>query len=196
MGRCPVFCTADIPATTLDLLFECTDEYLSEFNSPNNITHASDVLIIIDTKDTATITKESSPPIASSPTAFLGVSLKEVHEWFDANITQPHLEGFTQHCFLVIDDESTEDDTCIFVSTLDSAPGEIHSLRCGFEVALLNVIACDIQEQSIEEGFMGSYMRSGMTMTKENLKLAMDGGLYIEGGEVKLNQAWRDFSNW
>jgi hypothetical protein len=39
---------------------------------------------------------------------------------------------------------------------------------------------------------MGSFMRSGMTMTKENLRLAQDGGLYIEDGEVKLDQAWRD----
>jgi len=101
------------------------------------------------------------------------------------------------HCFLVIDDETREDDSCIFVCTQDSAPGEIQgSLRCGFEVALQNVVACGVQGKSIEEGLMGSFMRSGMTMTKENLKLAQDGGLYIEDGEVKLDQAWRDFSNW
>jgi hypothetical protein len=215
--RCAVFCTADIPATvsqrksptyrykvlfssilalqTLHLLFECTEEYLSQFNSPNDTIHVSDWLIIIDTKDIATITKVSSLPIASSPTAFLGLSLKEVRDWFDANITQPHSEGFIPHCFLVIDDESTEDDSCIFVCTRDSAPGEIHSLRCGFELALQNVVTCDVQGRSIEEGLMGSFMRSGVTMTKGNLKLAQDGGLYIEDGEVKLDQAWRDFSN-
>lgn len=206
--RCPVFCTADIPATvsqrkspayrykvlfssilalqTLDLLLECTEEYLSKFNSPNYTARVSDRLII-DTKDIATITKGSSLPIASSPTAFLGLSLKEVRDWFDANITQPHLEGFMPHCFLVIDDESTEDDSCIFVCTQDSAPGEIHSLRCDFEVALQNVVACGVQGKSIEEGLMGSFMRSGMTMTKENLKLAQDGGLYIEDGELRLS---------
>jgi hypothetical protein len=34
---------------------------------------------------------------------------------------------------------------------------------------------------------------SGVTMTEENYKLVEHGGLYIEDGEVKLNQAWRDF---
>jgi len=104
----------------------------------------------MDTKDIATITNGSSPPIASCPTAFLGLSLKEVCDWFDANITQSHPEGFKPHCFLVIDDESTEDDSCIFVCTQDSAPGEIHSLRCGFELALQNVVACDVQGCSRE----------------------------------------------
>ena len=99
-------------------------------------------------------------------------------------------------CFLVIDEKSTEDNSCIFVCTHYSAPGEMHSLRCGFELALQNVFTCDVQGRSIEEGLTGSFMRSGVTMTKENQKLAQNRGLYIEGGEVKLNQAWRDFSNW
>jgi hypothetical protein len=80
--------------------------------------------------------------------------------------------------------------------TQDSAPGEIHSLRCEFELAYQNVTACDLQGHSIEEGITGSFMRSGVTMTEENYNVASNGGLYIEGGEVKLNQAWRDFSNW
>ncbi|KAF8187789.1 hypothetical protein BJ912DRAFT_969671 [Pholiota molesta] len=194
--RCPVFCTADIPTTTLDLLLECTEEYLAGFNSGNYIAHVSDRLVIIDTKDITTITKGSSPPVASSPTAFVGLSLKEVRDWFDANITQRRPKGFMPHCFLVIDNESTEDDSCVFVCTQDSAPGELHSLRCGFEVALQNAVTCGVQGKSIEEGLMGSFMRSGMTMTKGNMKLAQDRGLYIEGGEVKLDEAWRDFSNW
>ncbi len=86
--------------------------------------------------------------------------------------------------------------TVVFSSvTQDSAPGEIHSLRCEFGVALENAVSCEFG-QSIKEGSMGCFMRSGVTMTKENLKLVMNGGLYIEGGEVKLDQAWRDFSNW
>lgn len=96
----------------------------------------------------------------------------------------------------MLDDKSTEDDSCIFVCTQDEeAPGEIHSLRCEFDVALENAVACHFG-QSIEEGSLGCFMRSGVTMTKENLKLAQNGGCYIEGGEVKVNQAWRDFSNW
>jgi hypothetical protein len=150
----------------------------------------------MDTKGISTITAVSSPQIPSSPTAFLGHTLLEIRDWFDENITQPHSERYTPHCFLVLDDETVEDHTCIFVCTQDSAPGEIQSLRCTFDLAMQNVISCDFQGHSIEEGTMGNFMRSGVTMTKENLKLVMDGGLYIEGGEVKLDQAWRDFRNW
>jgi hypothetical protein len=151
---------------TLDLLLECTEEYLSKFNTPNYTTLVSDRLVIMDTKDIATITKGASLPITTSPTAFLGLSLEEVRDWFDANITQRRPKGFMPHCFLVIDNESTEDDSCVFVCTQDSAPGELHSLRCGFEVALQNAVTCGVQGKSIEEGLMGSFMRSGMTMTK------------------------------
>jgi len=148
-------------------------------------------MVIIDTKDITTITEGSSPPVSSSPTAFLNRTLQEVRDWFGANITQPCPEGFMPYCFLVLDDKSTEDNSCVFVCTQDSAPGEIESLRCEFDVALDNAVVCDMG-QSIEEGSMERFMRSGVTMTKENLKLVMHGGLYIEGGEVKLDQRWRD----
>ncbi|KAF8957045.1 hypothetical protein BDZ97DRAFT_1924884 [Flammula alnicola] len=194
-ARCPVFCTADIPTSTLNLLLHCTEEYISEFNEPNDNANVSDMIVFIDSKDITTITKGSSPPITSSPTAFLGHTLQQVRDWFDANITQPCPNGYMPYCFLVLDGESAEDDSCIFVCTQDSALGEIHSLRCEFGVAMQNAVACD-QGQSIEEGSMGSFMRSGVTMTKENLKLVQDGGLYIEDGEVKLDQGWRDFRNW
>jgi len=60
-------------------------------------------------------------------------------------------------CFLVIDDESTWDNSCIFVCTHYSAPGEIHSLRCGFELALQNVFTCDVQGRSMEERLNGEF---------------------------------------
>ncbi|KAF8187791.1 hypothetical protein BJ912DRAFT_419585 [Pholiota molesta] len=193
MDRCPVFCIADIPLTTLDLLLQCTEKYLSEFNSPDHIAEASEYLVIMDTKDIATITEGSSHPMTSSPTAFLGHSLKEVHEWFITNINQPGADKFTPECFLVLDKESIEDDCCVFVCTIDSAPEEIHSLRCVFELAYQNVIACDIQGRSIEDNGNGCWMRSGVTMTEENQRLVLHGGLFIADGEVKLDQFWRDF---
>ncbi|KAF8187772.1 hypothetical protein BJ912DRAFT_418928 [Pholiota molesta] len=204
MGRCPVFCIDDIPLTTLDLLLQCTEEYLSEINSPSDdIFEASEYLVIMDTKDIATITQGSSHPMShimsSSPTAFLGLSLKEVHDWFITNINQPGSDKFTPYCFLVLDNKSIEDDSCIFVCTIedeinsdpeetDSAPEEIQSLRCVFELAYQNVIACDIQGRSIEDNGNGCWMRSGVTMTEENYKLVEHGGSYIEDGEVKLDQ--------
>ncbi|PPQ67446.1 hypothetical protein CVT26_007240 [Gymnopilus dilepis] len=194
--RCPVFCTANIPVTTLNYLLECSEEYLSEFDklrTPMPIYH---YMVIMDSKNLSTITEGSSPPVTSCPTAFLGHTLQEIHDWFQTNISQPYASGYSSSCFLVLDEESEEDDTCIFVCTQDEAPGEIHSLRCGFELALQNAVVCGIGGDSMEEGVLGSYMRSGVTMTKEHYKLALNGGCYIEDGEVKVDQACRDFLDW
>ncbi|KAF8899802.1 hypothetical protein CPB84DRAFT_1780012 [Gymnopilus junonius] len=195
--RCPVFCTADIPAATLNLLLQFVEEYISEFlDDPTLSMQVSDLIVIMGTNDITTITEGSSSPVTSSPTAFLDHTLQQVQEWFEINITQPFTKGFTSHCFLVLDNKTTEDDSCIFVSTLDSAPGEIHSLRCNFDVAMINVTSCDIQGESIEEGATGNFMRSGVTMTRENLRLVTNGGIYIENGEVMIDEAWRNFHNW
>jgi hypothetical protein len=149
----------------------------------DDIFEASEYLVIMDTKDIATITEGSSHPMTSSPTAFLGLSLKEVHEWFITNINQPGADKFTPECFLVLDNKSIEDNSCVFVCTIDSAPEEIHSLRCVFELAIQNVIACDNQGRSIEDNGNGYFMRSGVTKTVD------DEWLYFEDGEVKLDQA-------
>lgn len=82
----------------------------------------------------------------------------------------------------MIDDESTEDDSCIFVCTQDSAPGKIHSLRCDFEVALQNVVACGVQGKSIEEGLMGSFMRMEVcTLKMERLSWIKRGEILVIG---------------
>jgi hypothetical protein len=90
---------------TLDLLFQRTDEYLREFNTPDFILYASDWLVIVDTEDTPAITVGPSLPITSSPTAFLGLSLKEVLDWLNTNNTQ---QKFESGCFLVLDNESID----------------------------------------------------------------------------------------
>ncbi|KAF8057834.1 hypothetical protein FPV67DRAFT_1657688 [Lyophyllum atratum] len=208
--RCPVFCIADIPASTLNLLLECSEEYMREF-SGDELDISQDI-VIMNTKEISSISKGSSLPVDSSPTAFVGHTVWEIRDWFDANITQPRRKGFMRYWFLVLDAQSIEDETCLFVCTLDVP---MQSLRCDFDVALqnavlcevngdsfetsddLNAVLCDINGDSIElEGLMGCYMRSGVIMTKATMKLVCDGGLYIEGGEVKLDQEWRDFSNW
>ena len=181
---------------TLDYFLQCTEKYLIEVDTSEPPEPMSESIVFIDSKDITTITDGTSPPITSCPTAFCGHSIHEIHGWFETNISQPRANGYLHHCYLILDDKSAEDDTCIFVCTLDSAPGEIKSLRCGFEIALQTAHVCGIGGDSIEEGVMGSFMRSGVTMTKENLKLARNRGRYIENGEVKVDQAWKDFINW
>ena len=120
----------------------------------------------MDTKDISTITAVSSPQIPSSPTAFLGHTLQEICDWFDENITQPEPEGYAPCCFLVLDDKTVEDDTCIFVCTDDS--GEIQSLRCTFDLVMWNFIGCHELNESVDDN-MGYFIKSGATMTKENM---------------------------
>lgn len=68
----------------------------------------------------------------------------------------------------------------------------MQSVRCDFELAMQNATLCEMG-RSMEQ-LMGRFMRAGVIMTKANQKLVSNGGLYIEGGEVKLDQAWRDFA--
>jgi hypothetical protein len=114
----------------------------------------------MDTKGISTITAVSSPQIPSSPTAFLGHTLQEIRDWFDENITQPLPERYARR-FLVLDDQTVEDD--IFVCTNES--GEIRSLRCTFDVVIRNFYEF---RESVDDN-MGYFIKSGATMTKENM---------------------------
>ncbi|KAF8904048.1 hypothetical protein CPB84DRAFT_1960882, partial [Gymnopilus junonius] len=187
--RCPVFCIAEIPTTILDRLLDCTDEYWEEFNSANLTTTASDTIAFINAKDITEISNLLVPsrPTSLSPTAFIGDTLQEVRDWFDTNITQAEHPAFMPYCFFVLDKQSAEDETCLFVCTQD-AP--LQFLRCHFDIAMQCAVVCD-NGQAIDESTEGRFMRSGVIMTKANAKLVMDGGLYIEGGEVKLDEYWR-----
>ena len=177
----------------MNLFLECVQEYLEEIAELNFVVPVSSRIVLIDSKDISTITKGSSPPITSCPTDFFGYTLREVCDWFNANIGDPCAQGYMSNCFIVLDDQSTEAHTCVFVCPQEAPPGEIHSIRCGFEIVMANATACGIQGRSIEEDVMGSFMRSGVTMTKENWELANNDGVYIENGERKVDEAWRNF---
>ena len=83
----------------------------------------------------------------------------------------------------MLDDKTVEDDSCIFSRTNDdSAPGEIQSVRCTFDVVIA-VIACNAKG---DDDIMGEFFRSGVTLNST----------WVGGGKSKLNEAWRDFSNW
>jgi len=117
---------------TLDLLLQCS-EYL--ITPPTYTADVSDSIVVINTKDITTITGGSSLPITSSPTAFFYHTLRKC-----AIGLRQMLPNQTRKasCFLVLDDKSTEDNTCTFVCMQDSSPGQIQSLRCEFSVAMDN----------------------------------------------------------
>ncbi|KAF9465108.1 hypothetical protein BDZ94DRAFT_407626 [Collybia nuda] len=214
--RCPVFCVADIPASTLDVFLVCTEERMKTERVTNGIKDASERVVIIDTEDLSKIVKGSSVPVGPFVSPFIGKTIEEVGEWFSANIARPERTGYMHRCFVVLDAQSDEDETCIVACIRErehrdmegsghSAEGAkdmetetetvLQSLRCDFYLGVQNAVVCEMG-QDMGEGVMGSFMRSGMMMTEEGLKRAESGGLYIEHGEVKLDQAWRDFLNW
>ncbi|KAF8066883.1 hypothetical protein FPV67DRAFT_1214217 [Lyophyllum atratum] len=145
--RCPVFCIADIPTSTCNLLLECSEGYMQAFVREHDDVDISEYIVIINTKGISSISKGSSLPVDSSPTAFVGHTIQEIRDWFDANITQPRRRGFMPHCFLVLDAQSIEDETCLFVCTRD-AP--LESRRCDFDEALQSAVFCN-RGHSIED---------------------------------------------
>lgn len=165
---------------------------MGEERITNGSKETSERIVIIDTENLSNITKGSSTPVEPFTSPFLGKTVEEVSSWFDSNITQPERTGYMHNCFLILDAQSVDDETCIFVCTRD-AP--LQSLRCDFYLAAQNAVICEMG-QNMKEGIMGSFMRSGEVMTKENLKLVESGGLYIEDGEVKLDESWRNFLQW
>jgi len=212
INACPVFSVADIDPSKLALLIEYSDVYERQFQSPHEYGTPFDELAFIDSKDLSTISGCSAFSEFRTPTTpFLEHTVQEVRDWFDVNIVLLQRKGFMHSCFLVLDERTNEDDTCLFVWTNEEAHEEriqtngdplcgtpdspFLSLRCHFDMAMEVATLCDVGKE-IEYGTMGSFRRSGTVMDKDCLNLVMNGGLYFGGGEVNLDQSWRDFRNW
>ncbi|CAA7260773.1 unnamed protein product [Cyclocybe aegerita] len=191
MSLCAVFCIADIPSHVLNAFVERSEQFLRGEYPFFHDTRVEDHLVILTS--TEDIPDEGAPlPIHSFKSPFLDQTVEDIRDWFDLNITQD--EDFEivymPYCFVVLDERSVTDETCLFVSTdVEDAP--FKSIRCDFYVAYHVAIQCT-ETQTIEEDYIGFFLRSGMVMTRELKKLALDGGLYIEGGEVKVDQEFKD----
>ncbi|CAA7260772.1 unnamed protein product [Cyclocybe aegerita] len=205
MASCAVFLMADIPADVgrsfcsqffcanhliekiLDLFIESNEEYVKEEYADMS----PEVSFYFMSSDDVNSLREASRPMEAFASPFLGKTLQELYEWFDLNITQqdPCDGDLFLESFLVLDERSVQDHTCLFVSTQNGSP---QSIRCDFYVPFDNATQCSVKE-NIERGIMGRFMRSGRVMTWHGLHMAMHGGLYIEGGEVKEDEEWKEF---
>ncbi|PPQ72632.1 hypothetical protein CVT26_004339 [Gymnopilus dilepis] len=175
----------------IDSLSYYTDKYWEEFNTEQIASTASDWLIFIDSKDTSITARFKIPTQPTTgdfcPTAFIGDTVQEIWEWFDKNIARADNDEFMQACFFILDEQTVEGETCLFIETRDAT---YHFLRCHFDVAMQCAITC-YTGKTIEETTMGAFMRSGEVMAKARQTLVENGGLYIEGGEVKVDEYWR-----
>ncbi|KAF5330693.1 hypothetical protein D9619_006040 [Psilocybe cf. subviscida] len=193
-SRCPIFCTAEIPLSIIEALLEATKEH--QLGSPELFArepmNTANWLVLMTSKDLTTIHQGLSSPVQSFTSPFIGMSVDEVTAWYDTNITQPGVVGYLKRTFIVLEQEATDDEICTIVCTSEEPAGK---LRCDFTLALQTVCSIDM-DRSTEEGIMGSFKRSGVAMTKDNFELASSGGKYMDGMEVKIDEAWKDFSNW
>ncbi|CAA7260774.1 unnamed protein product [Cyclocybe aegerita] len=194
MSLCVVFCTTDIPAYILNSFLRRTVEHLKREYSFCADEKAEDCVLIL-TSDNIASAQPSTLPMKTFQSPFLGKTVEELRDWFTLNITNKRVptksKSCMPYCFIVLDQRSVKDETCVFASTQG---GRLQHLRSDFYVAYDNAMQCT-EKQRIDEGVIGQFLRSGVVMTRERLKLALDGGLYIEGGEVKEDQDFLDALN-
>ncbi|KAF5331097.1 hypothetical protein D9619_006039 [Psilocybe cf. subviscida] len=173
-------------------LLEDTEE--RQLNSPQLFAmepvNTANWLVLMTSKDLTTIHQGLSSPVRPFTSPFIGMSVDEVTAWYDANISQTDVVGYFKRTFIVLEQEAVDDEICTIVCTSEKPAGK---LRCDFTLALQTVCTVTM-EGSTEEGTFGSFKRSGVAMTKDNYELASNRGMYMDGMEVKIDEAWRDFT--
>jgi hypothetical protein len=143
----------------------------------------SDEIAFITSKDVSTITGATRPAKAfTSP--FLGETIKQVSDWFVDNI-RPIDDGYTGFSFLVMDSQTVEDDTCLFVCTLFD---ELQTVRCDFDVAQDQILSLEFGSEGMKDGIRDMFMETGEVMTKELYDTAVEGRLYVKGGKLVIRE--------
>ncbi|KAH9478230.1 hypothetical protein JR316_0008683 [Psilocybe cubensis] len=194
-SRCAVFCTADIPASELDTLLMITEEHKlgnrESFQSSDFI--ISDWMVIMTSEDVSEIPHLLTQPVQPFRSPLIGKSIEEVAAWYDTNIIQPNVPGFYFGAFVVMDEEALQEQLCTVVH-MKKGLENIELLGCEWILALQMASILDL-DHAFEETIQ-RYIRKGVIMTLENLKLAMSAGRYLEGMEVKIDEVWKDFGSW
>lgn len=150
-----------------------------------------DRIAFITSKDVSAIASGATRPGEAFKSPFLGESIEEVSDWFVNNIA-PSVNAFTEYSFLVMDSRTAEDNTCLLVCTLDD---ELKTLRCGFDVAQLQISSIEYGDAGMEDGIRDLFMEAGAVMTREKYDLAVEGGLptqpiYFPPNFVKHDGPW------
>jgi hypothetical protein len=176
---------------TIENFLEITKSY--QLGSPqlfkNDPMDTADWLALITSKDLSSIHRGLSSPVQPFTSPFIGMSVDEVTEWFKTNVAQPELPGYNIEIFIIFNDESVMDEVCTVVSIFDE---QAERLRCEFKLGL--EVVNWIDHQGSMEECAGAFCRTGEVMTKENRELALSGGMYLDGMEVKIDEYWRQFS--
>ena len=142
----------------------------------------SEEIAFITSKDVSAITSGATRPAEAFTSPFLGETIEQVRDWFVANIT-PIDNGYTGFSFLVLDSQTVEDNTCLFVCTLFD---ELQTVRCDFYVAQTQIKSIEFGSEGMEDGTRDLFMKTGQVMTDELYDMAVEGRLYVKDGKLKI----------
>ncbi|KAF9046175.1 hypothetical protein BJ165DRAFT_1403665 [Panaeolus papilionaceus] len=193
--RFAIFCIADIPMITFNKLVEEAFGYMS----PSEQAMLSDVglgpqeaFVLITSTDITTIRHGLTLPVTPFVSPFKGKTIQEMSAWFSENVCPVGEDGgYNSELFVVLDAEAVEDHICTIVSIME---GFVQTLRVDFALLLTTLFSLNTFNATIDEGPIGAFHRTGIAMTKDNFELVLNGGMYLDGMEVKIDEAWRDFS--
>ncbi|KAF9046173.1 hypothetical protein BJ165DRAFT_1610681 [Panaeolus papilionaceus] len=193
-SRCAIFCVANIPPSTIDRFVEETVQHLYvELHPLYEVgeIEPDEHFMLMTSKDASTLRHGLKTPVQLFESPFIGETIDEVAAWFSQNITG-HADrlGYMAEVFIVLDTEAVEQGICTIVEARD---GRVQKVRSDFSLAMLSVQNLHANED-MEESSMRPYSRTGVAMTKENLKLVQSGGLYLDGMEVLIDEEWKSFS--
>ncbi|MCJ1401154.1 hypothetical protein MMC11_004366 [Xylographa trunciseda] len=148
-GLTYVFCTADIPASTLNaFLTRLTNRNssLEHLEMPH-----SGVLIVQTPEVPHTATRASRAPLAAFRSPFLGQTQEQMTAFFKTHVQQHDPTGISVHSvstFIILDERSVSEELCLIVSEA----AEPASARCEFDLAVEVLVAPEMGTGELNEG--------------------------------------------
>lgn len=220
LERFAVFCTADIPIAVSGLVLSTSN--LPHFTSnletislqtlesflvksekcyydlctwDDEEVDLSEHFVLMTSKDLSTIRDGMSSPVQPFASPFIGDTIQEMVAWFQENISEPEVQGYHSSGFIVFDSESLEEEVCTIVSfnIYEEETNKLYeTVRCDFTIAI-TITTCLSVGKDFDDIGARCFGNSGVLMTKERSKIVSDGGMYLDGMEVKYDEFWRDF---
>lgn len=124
------------------------DFLTSSYENGRKVSDCDPCLVLV--KDLATLKskpiKATEPPVDNFTSAFLGMDLLEIAELLESNVEDPGV--LCDWLFAVLDERSKSDRSVLLV---ESADGDVETVRVGFETANLQLVAWGVGVTSAGE---------------------------------------------
>ena len=199
MKLVPAFCTVEIPDNVnhsfvsrpliADTSHQVFDDLITRAEYQSEVDNFQ--VRIMDSNDADSFSDGSKVPAHATANPFLNKTFDEIESWFLENIRTPRRSGFCHDNFVILDERSVKDGTCILVCT-QADPAQ--QLRSEFDMVLTTALNCDVYGEGFGRGASGPFLRTGTEMTLQGIRLAETGGMYMENGVPMVDEEWREFS--